>query len=81
VKEVKVMLTTIKGIYEDGVIRPLEEVNIKGKAEVIIIFLNTTKKRDTFLSVAGSWKDIDTETLKKQIYENRKISIRRKVKL
>jgi predicted DNA-binding antitoxin AbrB/MazE fold protein len=75
------MLTTIKGIYEDGVIRPLEEVNIKGKAEVIIIFLNTTKKRDTFLSVAGSWKDIDTETLKKQIYENRKISIRRKVKL
>jgi predicted DNA-binding antitoxin AbrB/MazE fold protein len=50
------MLTTIKGIYEDGVIRPLEEVNIKGKAEVIIIFLNTTKKEVLFSPLPGHGK-------------------------
>ncbi len=27
------MLTTIKGIYEDGLIKPLEKVSIRGKAE------------------------------------------------
>lgn len=76
------MLTTIKGIYENGVIKPLEKVKVKGKAEVIIIFLDTArKKKSTFLSAAGSWKDVDTEALKKRIYENRKISHREEVKL
>jgi predicted DNA-binding antitoxin AbrB/MazE fold protein len=76
------MLTTIKGIYEDGIIKPLEKVDVKGKAEVIITFLNSAKKRKTaFLSTAGSWEDIDTDTLKKKIYENRRISTREKIKL
>jgi predicted DNA-binding antitoxin AbrB/MazE fold protein len=76
------MLTTIKGIYEDGIIKPLEKVDVKGKAEVIITFLNTPKgKKSTFLSSAGSWEDIDTDTLKKKIYENRGISARGKIRL
>jgi predicted DNA-binding antitoxin AbrB/MazE fold protein len=50
------MLTTIKGIYEDGIIKPLEKVDVKGKVEVIITFLNTAKKRkSTFLCAASSW--------------------------
>ena len=55
---------------------------VKGKTEVIIIFLDTTReKKSAFLSAGGSWKDVDTETLKKQIYENRRISTREEVKL
>jgi predicted DNA-binding antitoxin AbrB/MazE fold protein len=76
------MLTTIKGIYEDGIIKPLEKVNVKGKVEVIITFLNTAKKRkSTFLCAASSWEDINTDTLKKKIYENRGISARGKIRL
>ena len=76
------MLTTIKGIYEDGIIKPLEQVDINEKAEVMIIFLDTTKeKKTTFFSAAGAWKEVDTETLKKQIYKNRRISTRKKVEL
>ncbi len=76
------MLTTIKGIYEDGVIKPLEKIEVKGKAEVIITFLDSKRgKKSAFLSAAGSWRDVDTESLKKQIYENRRISAREKVEL
>lgn len=76
------MLTTIKGIYENGIIKPLEKVDVKGKVEVIITFLNTAKKRkSTFLSAASSWEDIDTDTIKKKIYENRGISARGKIRL
>lgn len=76
------MSTTIKGLYENGIIKPLEKVNIKGKVEVIITFLDTSKDRKTtFISAAGSWKDVDTEKLKGQIYESRRISTREEVKL
>jgi len=76
------MLTTIKGLYENGIIRPLEKIDIKGKVEVIITFLETSQDKNTaFIAAAGSWKDIDTEKLKEQIYESRKISSRGEVKL
>jgi predicted DNA-binding antitoxin AbrB/MazE fold protein len=76
------MLTTIKGLYENGVVRPLEKVDIVGKAEVIITFLDVSKfRKKTFLSAAGSWKDIDTERIKKEIYKDRKVSTRKEAKL
>ncbi|ODS35052.1 hypothetical protein BEH94_03780 [Candidatus Altiarchaeales archaeon WOR_SM1_SCG] len=77
------MATTVKGLYKGGIIKPLEDVNIEGKAEVIITFLDTVKKKRKipFASAAGSWSDIDTEKLKKQIYEARGISTREEVKL
>ncbi|MFH1860420.1 MAG: antitoxin family protein [bacterium] len=76
------MLTTVKGIYEDGIIKPLEKIRVKGKTEVIVIFLDTTReKKSVFLSAAGAWKDVDTEALKMRIYENRKISTRGDVNL
>lgn len=37
------------------------------------------KSKDLFLRSAGSWKDIDAESLIKKIYESRKISTRKKV--
>lgn len=76
------MLTAIKGVYENGIIKPLEEINIGGKMEVTITFLDTQKDRKTpFLSAVGSWKYVDTERLKEQIYESRKISNRKEVEL
>ena len=76
------MTTAIKGVYKNGIIKPLEKVDIKGEAEVIITFLNETKERKKrFLSSAGSWKDMNTEKLKKEIYETRRILTRKETKL
>jgi len=76
------MVNTIKGIYKDGVIKPLEEFRVKDNTEVIIIFSDEDKKKKSaFASAAGSWKEIDTETLKKHIYKDRKISLRGEPKL
>ena len=46
------MLTSVKGIYENGIIRPLENVGIEGTSEVIITFLSTKKinKKDALKS-------------------------------
>lgn len=76
------MINTIKGIYKDGVIKPLEELRIKDNTEVLIIFSDKAKKKKSALaSAAGSWKEIDTDSLKKHIYEDRKISLRDEAKL
>jgi len=76
------MLTTIKGIYEDGIIKPLEKINAEDKTEVIVIFdFPKEKKKSIFISAAGSWKDVDTEALKNKIYESRRTSTRQGVKL
>lgn len=76
------MLNTVRGIYENGVIKPFEKVRDKERSEVIIIFLDTAKeKKNAFFSSAGSWKDVDTDVLKKQIYESRRISTRGKIQL
>ncbi|PKP57836.1 MAG: hypothetical protein CVT88_03025 [Candidatus Altiarchaeales archaeon HGW-Altiarchaeales-1] len=72
----------VKGTYTNGIIKPFEEVNVENNAEAIIIFLNKAKeKKFSFFSAAGSWKDVDTDALKRKIYENRKISNRGVVKL
>lgn len=72
----------VKGTYTNGIIKPFEEVNVENNAEAIVIFLNKTKeKKSSFFSAAGSWKDVDTDALKRKIYKNRKISNRGVVKL
>lgn len=77
------MLNSIKAIYENGIIKPLEKINIKGKREAIVIFLDWVGiRKNKFSKAAGSWKDIDTEKLKKEIYTARRLSTaRRKVNL
>ena len=37
------MLTSVKGVYKKGIIKPLEKVGIEGKSDVIITFLDTGK--------------------------------------
>ena len=41
----------------------------------------TKKDYEAFLSAAGSWKDVDTDTLLKNIYEGRKLGNRPQIKL
>lgn len=75
-------METIKGFYENGVIKPLSKIDLRGKFEVLITFLSPSKRDlDRFYSSAGGWKDLDTEILKKNIYESRKILTRKKVNL
>jgi len=76
------MVNTIKVIYKDCVIKPLEDLRIKDNTEVIIVFSDEDKKKKSaFASASCSWKEIDTETLKKHIYTDRKISLRGEAKL
>ncbi len=37
--------------------------------------------KNSFLRAAGSWSDLDTESIKKRIYESREVSLRPKVEL
>ena len=37
------MMTSVKGVYENGIIKPLEKIGIEGKSDVIITFLGTEK--------------------------------------
>lgn len=39
------------------------------------------RSKDRFLKAAGEWTDLDTEKLKKEIYEARAVSTRTKVEL
>lgn len=39
-------ISAIKGILHKGKIKPLENISYKGEKEVIIIFLDKTKKND-----------------------------------
>lgn len=71
------MLKAVRGIYDGGVVRPLEPLDMVGCHEVIITFLDGERAgKDAFIGAAGSWEDVDTEALKRQLYEQRSISQR-----
>jgi predicted DNA-binding antitoxin AbrB/MazE fold protein len=59
------MLKTIKGIYENGKIKLLEKIKIKGRRKVIITLINDKKKKKSILDLSGLgkriWKDIDAQ--------------------
>ncbi|MBN2736071.1 MAG: hypothetical protein JXR70_03760 [Spirochaetales bacterium] len=76
------MLKTIKGIFQDGIITPLERINIK-RADVIITFLDSDVEevKNNFLSAAGTWDDLDTEKLKNELYKSRESDLRGNVQL
>lgn len=74
------MPTIIRGLYRNGLVKPLKKVNTKDNTEVIILFPNKKKNNHCdFMSAIGSWSDLDAESLKKHIYKNRKISGRKTV--
>jgi predicted DNA-binding antitoxin AbrB/MazE fold protein len=77
------LLKTIKARYRNGVIEPLEEMDIEDGADITI----TVSEPDTtgaegIKKSFGGWKGlIDADQFLKDIYESRKISTRPEVKL
>jgi hypothetical protein len=57
----------------------LDEIESEIRKLKIMITVNFPK--NSFLRAAGSWSDLDTESIKKRIYESREVSLRPKVKL
>jgi len=79
---------TIKARFSNGVIKPLEKVEIGEGEEITISILETPSKlaKGSFSEVlkktAGGWKDlVDCDELIKNIYNDRLIATRPEVKL
>ena len=78
------MIRKIRARFSNGVIEPLETVNVaEGEELEVTIEEKPTKAEDeSFLKAAGSWKGlIDAEEMIKNIYADRHISTRPEVKL
>ena len=66
------MGTEIEGIYKDGKIVPLEDIEIGENTKVTINILTPEKKKKSLLSLAGVWKDDDkTYNTFKGVFKNR----------
>lgn len=53
------MLAAVKGVYEKGVVRPLEPIGVTGRVDVIITFLVPSAARHSLARSAGAWKGLD----------------------
>ncbi|MDT3699308.1 MAG: hypothetical protein RO469_07750 [Thermincola sp.] len=70
------MKSAIEGIYSDGKIVLNENINYKGKAKVLVVFLENINekklKKERLLSTFGSWQDERTpEEILNEIYSAR----------
>lgn len=76
---------TIRARFKNGIIEPLENVELKDGEEIVLTIVRQTEIRegqDAFKESRGGWKGlIDCEKLKKDIYESRSIQTRPEVKL
>jgi predicted DNA-binding antitoxin AbrB/MazE fold protein len=76
---------TIRARFKNGVIEPLENLELKDGEEITLTIIRsseTRKTQDAFRKSRGGWKDlIDCEKLKRDIYESRSIQTRPEVKL
>ena len=76
---------TIKARFRNGVIEPLEEVELSEGEEFTLTIVRLpamSKERDAFRESRGGWKGlIDCEELKRNIYEDRLLHTRPEVKL
>ncbi|NUM37456.1 MAG: antitoxin family protein [Candidatus Brocadiae bacterium] len=78
------MIKTIRASYINGMFKPLEKLDIPEGQEITITMdiVSSNAVKNGIQASAGAWKDlIDTEKLKKGIYENRLISTRPEIKL
>jgi len=78
------MSRTIKAKFSNGVIEPLEKLNLDEGEEITVTIAEIPMSSGDagFEKSAGGWKGlIDAEKLKKNIYADRLISIRRGVEL
>jgi len=68
-------MLTFKARYKDGIIKPLEKVDIEDDTDITIALLE--KKRidpDGLIRSFGGWKDtVDCDELLKNIYADRQI--------
>jgi predicted DNA-binding antitoxin AbrB/MazE fold protein len=73
------MSGTIRAKVKNGLLEPLERIDLPEGTEVAVTILGTTEKRgpDAFVRAAGSWKGkIDAEEFIHKIYTDRLISTR-----
>ena len=81
------MLKTIKARYRNGLIEPLEKIDLVDGVEITITLedvstpLSEEERRRRFLSSAGGWKDIVDEKFLDEIYRQRSLRTRPEVKL
>ena len=80
------MEKTIKAKFSEGVIKPLEETALEEGEEITITILKypskTSKTLEALSKSFGGWKGlIDSEELKKNIYDDRLINTRQIPKL
>ncbi len=75
---------TVKARFSNGVIKPLEKVEIEEGKEITITIMEapSMQKLDAFKKSAGAWKGtIDAEKLIENIYANRLLSTREEPRL
>ncbi len=74
------MLKTIKARFRNGVIEPLEKIQLEEGEEfalTIVRFPEVEVEKDVFSKSRGGWKGlVDCEELKRNIYANRLIHAR-----
>jgi predicted DNA-binding antitoxin AbrB/MazE fold protein len=80
------LLKTIKARYRNGVIEPLEEIDIAEDVEITVTIdvpasISEDERWKKFLSAAGGWKDIVDEGFLDEIYRQRSVRNRPEVKL
>jgi predicted DNA-binding antitoxin AbrB/MazE fold protein len=80
------LLKTIKARYRNGVIEPLEKIDIAEEAEITVTIdvpasMSEEERWKKFLSAAGGWKDIVDEGFLDEIYRQRSVRNRPEVKL
>ena len=76
---------TIKARFRNGVIEPLEKIELEEGEEFIlniVKLLEIQNKKNAFRESRGGWKElIDCEELKRNIYKDRLLHTRHEVKL
>lgn len=70
------MKQAVEGIYNEGKIILNEKVSIKGKAKVLVVFLENTQdknaKKEQLMKTFGSWEDSkDADQIISDIYSSR----------
>jgi len=78
-------MRTIKARIHNGIIEPMEELNMADGVEVFVTILEVhsfTDEEFPFLDSAGGWEGlVNCEKLKKNIYSDRLITNRKEPKI
>lgn len=78
---------TIEAVWKGGKIIPLNDIEVADETRVFVTLPVKEKKKSTLLSLAGVWKNYRTpdgkniDDVKREIYDGRKISLRKEVAL